>query len=133
MSTDLVGFPTARKTSRANLLAGWLAGGKLRLYTESRPASADTAISNQTLLAEYSLPDPAGTVSNGVLTGPALSSALVLADGSAAWARAVDSSGVTVLDLDVGLAGSGASVIIDSLSLVTGGLVAVQSWSITEG
>lgn len=131
MSNQL-GFATARKTSRGNLLAGWLDGGTIKIYTTARPNSADTAVSTQTLLATFTLPNPSGTVSNGVFTGSAISAAMAAANGTAAWARFADSSGVTICDGDVGL-DSGSLVQLDNLSLVEGGYCSVVSFSIIEG
>lgn len=135
MSTDVIGFSTARKTTRAGLINTWLDTGTLKLYDGSRPASADTAVSTQTLLATFTMKSPAGTVTNGVFTATAPDPALVISTGTktAAWARAADSSAVTIGDFDVGLAGSGAALILDNLSLTEGGLVALLSFTLTEG
>lgn len=132
MSNQL-GFATARKTSRGNLLAGWLDGGTIKIYTTARPGSADTAISTQTLLVTFTIANPSGTVSNGVFTGASISAALIAETGNAAWARFADSSGVTICDGDVGLADSGALVEIDNLSLAQGGYCSILSFGITEG
>ena len=132
MSNQL-GFATARKTSRGNLLAGWLAGGSVKIYTTARPANADTAISAQTLLVTVTLPDPAGDVSNGIFTGDPIASALIAATGTAAWGRVADSSGTTIFDADVGLTDSGEMIELDDLSLVQGGYCSITSFSITEG
>lgn len=133
MSTAVVGFTTARKTSRANLLASWLDGGYLNLYDGIRPASNGGAITTQTLLATVTLPDPAGEVTDGVFTADAIADTLILADGDAAWARAFDADDAIIADLDVGLNESEAAVWLDNLSLVTGGLVSVTSFVIAEG
>ncbi len=130
--SNLLGFATARRTSRGNLLAGWLADGEIRVYTASRPADADTALGAQTLLATFEVPDPAGTVTNGILTGAAIAQAMVAATGTPAFARLVDASGVVIGDADVGLTGSGAFVQLDNLSLVEGGYVSVTALGITE-
>ncbi|HOW75585.1 MAG TPA: hypothetical protein PK959_06595 [Candidatus Competibacteraceae bacterium] len=134
MSTA-VGFATARKQSRASTHLGWFAGGTLKVYTASRPASADTAISTQTLLATITLPSPAGTATDGVITFNAagIDPTMIAADGTAAWARSADSSSAVIEDLDVGLQESGAALILDNLNLVTGGLLSVVSLTITEG
>lgn len=134
MSTA-VGFATARKQSRAATHLGWFDTGTIKLYTASRPATADTAISAQVLLATITLPSPAGTATAGVITFNAagIDPAMIVADGTAAWARCADSSSGVIEDLDVGLSGSGAALILDNLDLVTGGLVSVVSLTITEG
>lgn len=130
--SNLMGFPTARKTSRAELVASWLDGGEVRIYTGSRPANADTALSGQTLLVTLTLPNPSGTVTNGVWTAGTINVAMIAATGTAAWARVVTPSAATVFDADVGVVGSGALIEIDNLSLVTGGYCTVVSFTLTE-
>lgn len=130
--SNVLGFATARRTSRGNLLAGWLADGEIRCYTEPRPTDPDTALTTQTLLVTFEVPDPAGTVTNGILTGAAIAQAMVAATGTPAFARLVDSSGVVIGDADVGLTGSGAFVQLDNLNLVEGGYVSVTAFGITE-
>jgi hypothetical protein len=130
--TNLVGFAVARKTSRGNLLAGWLGGGTIRIYDGLRPATAESAIGSQVNLVTFTLADPAGTVSNGVFTGASPAAALVAHTGTAAWARVADSSAGTVFDGDVGAAGSGALIEIDNISLVEGGYCSVTSFTLTE-
>ena len=131
--SNVLGFATARKTSRGTLLAGWLDGGELQVYTAPRPADADTAITTQTLLVTFTLPDPAAAVSDGVLTGNAIDAAMITETGTAFWARLLDSTAATVGDCDVGIEDSGAFVELDALSLVVGGNCLVTSWGITEG
>lgn len=131
--SNVLGFATARKTSRGTLLAGWLDGGAIHVYTAPRPDDADTAITTQTLLVTFTLPDPAASVSDGVLTGNAIETALIAETGTAAWARFADSAAATIGDGDVGLEDSGAFVELDNLSLVEGGYCSVVSFSIAEG
>lgn len=131
--SNTLGFAVARKTSRGNLLSGWLDGGTIKIYTTDRPGSADTAISTQTLLVTFTAANPSGSVSNGVFTGSAIAEAMIAATGVASWARFADSSGVTICDGDVGISGSGALVEIDDLNLVQGGYCSIFSFSITEG
>jgi hypothetical protein len=131
--SELVSFPAARRTARANLAAAWLEGGALQIYSADQPVDADQPIDAQTLLAVFTLPDPIGAVEDGVLTGAAIDPAMIAADGGAAWARAVDSQGATVADFSVGLDGSGHAVILDNLSLVTGAVVTLTSFVYAEG
>ena len=130
--SNTLSFATARCTSRGNLLAGWLAGGEIRVYTSPRPASADTALTTQTLLVTFTIPDPAGDVENGVFTGDAIAQAQMAETGTANWARLVDADEATIGDVDVGLTSSGAFVELDNLSLVQGGYVNVTAFGITE-
>lgn len=131
MST-LLGFATSRRTLRGELLATWLAGGKLRLYDGTRPADADTAISGQTLLVEFSLPNPAGTVTSGVFTGASLSPAMISVSGTPDFARVLDASNGTIFDADVGVSGSGSVIELNNLSLTSGGYCTITSFTLTE-
>lgn len=131
--SDLIRFAAARRTSRAELHATWLDGGTLAVYTAPVPAGADTAITTQTKLVEFDLPDPAGAVSDGVFIGAAIPAALNLANGAAAWARARDALGAAVGDYDVGAVGSGAAIEMDNLSIVAGALSTITSFVVTEG
>lgn len=130
--SNILGFAIARRTSRGELLAGWLDGGEIRIYDGTRPATADTAIPTQTLLVTFEMADPSGTVTSGVFTGTNPAAAMIAATGPAAWARVVDSSAATIFDADVGLTGSGAVIEVDNLSLVEGGYCTITSLVLTE-
>ena len=130
--SNVLGFATARRTSRGELLAGWLDGGEIRVYDGTRPASADTAVSTQTLLVTFEIADPSGTVTNGVFTGTNPAVAMIAETGTAAWARIVDSSAGTICDVDVGVTNSGAVIELDNLSLVEGGYCTITSFVLTE-
>ena len=131
--SDILSFAVARATSRAELLETWLSGGTVKVYDGTRPATPDTAITAQVLLATFTLGSSAGTVTLGVWTANSIASALVSADGSASWARIADSSGAVIADADVGATGSGALMILNNTSLVSGGYVSVVSFTLTEG
>lgn len=130
--SNILGFAVDRRTSRCGLLAGWLAGGEIRIYDGTRPDDADIAITTQTLLVTFTCADPAGTVSNGVFTGTNPAAAMAAATGTASWARIVDSSAVTICDADVDVINSGAVVEFDNLNLVQGGYCTIRSFVLTE-
>ena len=127
MST-ILSFAATKKQSRAETLTGWLAGGTLTLYSASRPATADTAVTDQTLLVTLTLPDTL-TVTDGVISAD-LATAYAVADGIAAWGRFRDSSAGTVCDVDVGVSGSG--ILLDNTSLVIGAALIDTSFSLSE-
>lgn len=133
--SDLIRLSSARRTARANLHAGWLAGGALVIYDlgSGVPADPDTAITDQIALATFEIPDPAGDVSDGAFTTDTIAAALIGATGTAAFARAYDASGVVIGDYDVGVVGSDASVWLDNLSMVDGAYATVVSFVVTEG
>lgn len=131
--SQYLGFAVARRTSRGNLLAGWLAAGKIETYDGTRAATADTAITTQNLLVTFNIPDQAGTVTDGVFTGSLPSPAQISHSGTASWARIYDTDDVVIGDVDAGVSGSGNFLELDSLTLVQGAYVSVVSFGITEG
>jgi len=104
--------------------------GLFRIYDGARPASCGTAT---TLLAELTFSDPcAPSASGGVLTMSAITAdASANATGTATWFRNVDSTGLCVLDGNVGTSGSDLN--LNSTSIATGQNVAVTSYTITDG
>jgi len=107
--------------------------GYLRIYNGTQPATADTAISGQTLLAELRFNTTAfGSASNGVATANALT-ADSSADntGTASWFRALKSDGTsTVFDGSVGT--SAADLVLNSVLISAGASVSVTSFTYTE-
>jgi hypothetical protein len=55
------------------------------------------------------------------------------ADGTATFARISDSDANAVADLTVGTTGSGADLILNTTTIVSGGEVSISAGSITEG
>lgn len=133
MTTTAIGFSTARKNARATQHAGWLAGGTLKGYDGTRPASTDTAITTQAHLITFVLADPFGSVSGAIINASTIAAAMALATSTITWARAYDSSDVVIGDYDVGELGSNAAVILDDTDLIEGGLASILSFTITEG
>ncbi len=131
--SNLVGFSVALRNSRADIINSSANAGKLQLYTGTRPVSADSAITTQVKLVEFVLASPAGTVTNGVLTGDTVESVLAAASGNAGWARMVNSAGAAIADFDCGVTGSGSAVEINNLAVAEGGEVLLSGWTITEG
>jgi hypothetical protein len=83
-----------------------LNGGYARIYSGSRPATADTDITTQVLLAEAQFSDPAFEAADGgEITAEAIAEVTCIIGGTAAWYRAVRSNGTTVeYDDTVGIA-----------------------------
>ncbi|MGB0467753.1 MAG: hypothetical protein ACPGF7_09535 [Pontibacterium sp.] len=131
-------FSTAIRTARAtSLLTAIDAGagpGTIKFYTGTQPATPATAVTTEVLLGTLTCSDPVGTVTNGVFTFDAITQdSSADATGVATWARIADSNGLTVMDLDVGAIGSGASVEISTTSITIGGPIQITSAVITEG
>lgn len=103
------------------------AAGRLRIYSGTQPASADSAPSG-TLLADVALAKPAfdtsGTTGTATLVdpGPVTGSAA----GTAGWARITSSDGTAVMDMAVGMSGSGAELILTNTSIAVGQTVDID-------
>jgi len=118
--------------AEADALSDQLDNGYLRIYDGSQPATADTAIGAQNLLAELRFNATAsGAAVAGVLTFSAFTSdASANATGTAAWYRALKADGTTpVMDGSVGTATS--DLILNSVAISSGAQVDVTSWTHT--
>lgn len=107
--------------------------GKLRIYSGTQPASADTALSGNTLLAELTMNATAfGAAVAGVATANAITSdSSADATGTATFFRLVKSDGTTVL-WD-GTVGTGThDLVINSTAIQAGAIVAVSSLTYTQ-
>jgi len=119
-------------SAEAQAIADLLAGGKLRIYDGTKPATADTAITTQVQLAELTFASPAeDTIVNGLLTFDAITAdSDADATGTASWFRAWKSDGTSpVMDGTVGT--SSADCIIATTSIVQHAAVAVTSMTVT--
>jgi hypothetical protein len=101
-------MPTRSNARRNAIVAGDAAAvdagsgaGKLRVYNGAQPAGPDTAVSTQTLLAEFTLNDPAyaaGATGVQNLDVTPVPTATGLAAGTITWYRVLDSANVAVFD-----------------------------------
>jgi hypothetical protein len=114
-----------------NLIDAGAAGGKIKIYTGTQPATGDTALSGNTLLGTLVFSTTsAADAAAGVLTFSSITSdASADATGTATWARITDSDDVSVLDCDVGT--SGATINLATTSITAGGTIALTSGTIT--
>lgn len=104
----------------------------IKLYTGTKPAKPDVAVSTQTLLGTLTCSDPAGAVSARALTFSAITQdSSADATGVATWARFADSAGVAVIDVDVGTTSSSAFLKMNSTNVVAGGPISISSCVIT--
>lgn len=121
-----------RNSALDNILAN-LNNGYLRIYSGPRPATPDTALSGNTLLAELRFGTPAFPASSG---GSATANAITQdsaadATGTAAFYRAFKADGTTaVIDGTVGT--SGADMIINTTSIVANGIVSCSSFVVNH-
>ncbi len=108
-----------------------LNGGFLQIYTGTQPATPDTALSGNTLLATLSLSGTAfSSASAGTKTANAIVSGTAVATGTATFARAFKSDDSTaVIDGSVGT--SGTDFILNDVNITTGGTVSITSWTVS--
>lgn len=106
--------------------------GTIKLYTGTQPTLAGDPITTQTLLGTLTFSDPCGTETTGTFTASAITQdSAADATGTATWARIADSTGATVCDVDVGNAGGGASLQMNTTSIVVGGPILITYFTIT--
>ena len=108
-----------------------LNSGFLQIYTGAQPATPDTAITSQTLLASLTLSATAfGASSAGTKTANAITSGTAVATGTATWFRAFKSDDSTaVIDGSVGT--SVADLNLNDTAITSGGSVSVTSWTVS--
>jgi len=103
------------------------ANGYLAIYSGSKPATADTALSGNTLLAELTLPASPFSTVNGVMTAAAITPVSAGNTGTASFYRVYESDGSTCLwQGDVG-----AEMTLNSSAISSGAQVSVTSWTHT--
>lgn len=115
--------------AEADALARLLDNGYRRLYSGTKPATADTALSGNTLLAELRFANPsAPAASNGVLTYTLTPDTSANNDGDVTFYRDFKADGTTVVvDGTAGVTGSGSNLELNTTTIVTGQQVAVTS------
>ncbi len=120
------------RNAELNALAVLANSGKLRIYTAPQPATPETAVSTQELLAELIMGAPAfGAASHAVITANAITGDTdANATGTAAWYRLVKSDGTTVLwDGSVGTID--ADLVMNSTAIQEHAQVTVSSLTYT--
>ena len=120
-------------------LDGGAGAMKIRLYDGTRPATPETGITTQTLLAESlssntttcATETPTGTLTFASIPTVTAQSFTSPSSRTATWARWCMSDGTAVFDCDVGTVGSGKFVEMVSTTVVAGAPVAYSSATIT--
>ena len=117
----------------ADATCALLNSGKLRIYDGSQPATADTAITSQVLLAEMTYNSTAfASAVAGVATANAITSdSAADATGTATWLRSLKSDGTTVI-FDGSVGTSGCNLNLNTTSIVANAQVSVSSLTYTQ-
>lgn len=103
--------------------------GIVEIYNGTIPATVATAVTTQTKLGTLTLSDPAGTVTDGMLTLSAITQdSSADASGTATWARLKDSTGAAVADVDITTTGGGGTLQMNNISIVAAGPILISSF-----
>lgn len=123
----------AAATAACNAMAALLNNGYLRIYDQTQPTNANTALGAQVLLAELRFSATAfPTAVNGVATANAMTAdAAANATGTATWFRCLSSDGTTVV-YDGSVGTSAADLILNTVAIVIGATVTVTALTLTE-
>ena len=121
---------THRSNAMSDLVTALGSTSYLLIYSGSAPANAAAAATG-TLLASLACSSTFGTVSSGVLTANAITSATAAATNTAGYWRLCTTSAGTTCIIQ-GLCGtSGSDLNLSSTSISSGQTVSVSSWTIT--
>jgi hypothetical protein len=123
------------RTARNDVLVDSIDGGSpgtIKIYSGTRPATPDTAITG-TLLATVTCANPAfGNSSSGAATLTDPSSVNAVATGVATHFRAANSGGTAKFDGDVTATGGGGDLTLATTSITSGLSVDITGGTITE-
>jgi len=134
MPTRISGAAQDAAANAIRLLADAGAGaGTIKVYSGTQPSDADDAEGGGTLLATFTLGDPAYSAAasgNGVAALASTPRTTTgVAAGTAAWFRLEDSTGANVLDGTVGT--SGQQLNLNTLTISVGVNLEITSGNIT--
>lgn len=117
----------ATVNAQANALAALCNGGVIKIYDGAQPASADTALSGNTLGVTLTFGATAfGAANSGVITANAITAGVAVAGITPTFARIFKSDGTTVV-MDVSAGASGANMTIGAFT--AGTTVSVSSFT----
>lgn len=122
----------AAANAAADAVCALANNGYVRIYDGTQPADADTAVSDQTLLAEARLGATAfGAAVAGVATANAITDDSSINEaGTPTWFRVLASNGSTVL-FDGSAGASGCNMNVSGVPLVQGATLSISSLTYT--
>ena len=98
------------------------------VYTGTKPATPDTAITSQVLLGTCTCSATAGTYANRRYTFNAITQdSAADASGTATWTRFKSGAGTAVLDVDVTTTGGGGFMQMNNTAITAGGPISIAS------
>ena len=131
MASNLKTSQNCASTQAAALVGAYTNSSTINIYAGSQPATPETSITSQTLLATVTLPSSAAfSQSNGVMTAAAILSVTISATGTAAFFRWLKSDASTVI-ADGSVGTSGCDLNLNSVALSSGATLAISSFTYT--
>lgn len=122
---------SSRMTAVLTAIDAGSGAGLVKVYSGSVPASVGASLGAATLLATLTCSDPAGAVTNGVLTFDSITQdSSGDASGAPTFARVTDSDGNAVLQCTAGV---GSGDLNFGAAIVSGQPVQISSFALTEG
>lgn len=124
---------TAAVNAAATAVGTLLNNGKIRIYDGTKPATANTAITDQVLLAELTFGATAfGAPDEGVITANAITQdSDADASGTPTWCRCLKSDNTPVMDGTAGYS-SGFNLNLTTASIVQHAVVTCSSFTYTQ-
>ena len=121
----------AAANAAANAVTALCNGGTIQIRSGTQPANANAAATGTLLVTLTFSATAFAAAAAGVASANAIGAANAVATGTATWFRALKSDGTTaVFDGSVGT--SAADLVLSSVSLTSGGNVAVSSLTYTQ-
>lgn len=131
MASNLKIAQNTAQLQAAALVGSVTNSSQVQIYSGSQPATPETALSGNTLLATITLPaSSAFTSSNGVMTAAAISNVTIAATGTASFFRWTESNGTTVI-ADGSIGTSGCDMNLNSVALSAGATLATTAFTFT--
>ena len=125
-------FNNAIRSILADAATAEFAGGKIDIYTDTQPASANDAATG-TLLVTVDLPTPAfGDAVDGVASKLGSWFGVAEATGTAGWFRMRNAGDTLRKDGEVTATAGGGEIEIDTTSIVENGVVVINTATYTQ-
>ena len=126
------GYVAALRNAQLDAITTFVGnGGKVQLYTASRPATGGTATT--ALVNVFTCGSPFAPAASGGVLSPTLPAASTgSAAGTAAWFRLFKTDGTTIC-IDGSVGTSAADMIVNTTTISIGVAVSITAWTITRG
>lgn len=126
-------YKTSVRNAMLDLLTAAIGtSGLLRIYDGTPPADVNTALSGNSVLAEFACSATfAAAAASGTLVSNAIAPDTSTAAGTATFFRFLTSGGTAIIQGTVGT--SGADLIVPSTTFTAGGVQAAGTFTVVEG